>query len=126
MHLEPDTGEVLVNMPTNLYVTAATIRRRTRLLDLDVEVEAVPTYYTWTFGDGERLETTDAGHPYPNMSTTHTYTQPGHYQVTLETTYTGSFRIAGDRTWIPIDGTVTIAGPPVTLEAYEARAVLVP
>lgn len=126
MHLQPDTGEVLINVPTNAYVTATTITRRTRLLDVEVEVEATPTIYTWTFGDGGRLITRRPGHPYPNMTTTHTYKHPGRYQVTLTTTYTGRYRIVGEPDWLPIDGTVDIPSPPQSLVAYEARAVLVP
>lgn len=126
MHLQPDSGEVLINVPTNAYVTAPTVKRRAQLLDLDVEVEAIASKFTWTFGDGGRLVATSPGHPYPDMTTTHTYTRHGRYQVTLTTTYGGRYRIVGEPDWLPITGTVDIASPPQTLTAIAPHAVLVP
>ncbi len=125
-HVEPPGGEVLINIETNVYTTPRTRTLRTRLLGIDLEIEARPVTFTWDFGDGERLVVSDPGHPYPNMTTTHVYTQPGRYTVTLTTEYAGRYRVANSPDWLPVDGTATVTGPPSSLLAYEARAVLVP
>lgn len=126
MNLQPAEGPLLVNMPMNAYVGARQLVLRTRLLGVDVEVEATPIEFTWTFGDGGKLVTSDAGSPYPNMTTTHTFTTTGRFGVTLSTTYAGRYRVAGSPEWLPVDGTVSVASPGRNVEVIEARAVLVP
>ncbi|MFN8075791.1 MAG: hypothetical protein U0Q15_10270 [Kineosporiaceae bacterium] len=113
-------------MPTNVYVDAPTVTLRTTVLGQAVEVEATASSFTWTFGDGQSLTTTDPGAPYPAMSTTHTYTATGRRDITLTTTYTARFRVAGSNEWIPAEGTAQVASPPITVEVIETRAVLVP
>jgi PKD repeat protein len=128
VNIEPDGRPVLINIETNVYVDAEPVVLRTRVVGVDVEVLATPSSFTWTFGDGGRLVTTDHGAPYPNMSTTHVYTQPGRWPVTLTTTYTGHYRLADipNSPRIPIIGTAAVTSPSVTLDVIEARAVLVP
>lgn len=64
--VQPGTGRVLVNVPTNVYVTAEPVQLQTTLLDQPVTVQATPATYTWDFGDGTTLgPTPDAGGPYP-------------------------------------------------------------
>ncbi|MFN8074691.1 MAG: PKD domain-containing protein [Kineosporiaceae bacterium] len=126
MHVQPGNGQVLVQMPTNVYVTAEPIRLRTEVLGMPVDVEATPDSYTWDFGDGGQFTTKDAGAPYPAMTTTHTYTRPGRYTITLTVNYRGQFRPQGMQDWLPVEGTAPVDSAPVTLEAIETRAVLVP
>ena len=47
--------------------------------------------YEWSFGDGSFYATTENGAPYPNGTIQHTYTRPGTYQITLITTWNGSY-----------------------------------
>ncbi|MFN8075898.1 MAG: PKD domain-containing protein [Kineosporiaceae bacterium] len=126
LRIEPSGRPLLVTMPMNAYVEAETLTFRTRLLGVDIDVEATPTRFSWSFGDGGTLVTEDPGHPYPAMTTTHTYKALGHFRVTLATTWSGRYRISGSTEWLPVDGTATVASPPVEVEVIEARAVLVP
>jgi hypothetical protein len=128
VNVEPGEGPVLINIPTNFYVDAQPLLLHTTVVGIDVEVEATPSSFTWTFGDGGRLVTKDHGAPYPDMRTTHVYTQPGKRPVTLTTTYTGRFRRADvpGSPWIPVAGTAQVVSPTITLDVIEARAVLVP
>lgn len=126
LNVQPNTGEVLVNMKTNVYVTAKPVRLRTDVLGVPVDVLATPESYTWDFGDGEKLTTKDAGAPYPAMTTTHVYGRPGRYTIRLTVSYRGQFRPRGMQDWIPVEGTAPVGSAPITLEAIEARAVLVP
>lgn len=125
-HVQPDSGPLLVNMPTNVYVEAPTVTLRTTLLGQAVEVEATPMRFSWDFGDGETLTTTDPGAPYPDMRTTHTYTTTGTRKITLTTVYTARFRVVGDDEWLPAQGTAQVQSVPIDVELIETRAVLVP
>ncbi|MFN8074126.1 MAG: PKD domain-containing protein [Kineosporiaceae bacterium] len=129
MTLEPGNGPVLVNYPMNAYVKAGPVPLSTVVGGTRVDVLATPIRYEWSFGDGGTLSTTDPGGPYPRMTTSHTYQATGWFSVSLRTVYTGQYRVAGQAgggDWLPIDGTAEVAGPAVTREVIETRAVLVP
>jgi len=123
-HIQPGTGETLVNIPTNVYVTASPVTLTTRLIGIPIRVRATPTAYLWSFGDSATLDTTDPGHPYPGMTTTHTYVTAATLAITLRTTYSGEYSVAGGP-WLPIDGVATVTTPPVPLQVIETHAVLV-
>ena len=65
-------------------------RTQVNLIGETIDVVLRPSY-TWSFGDGAFLSTTDPGGPYPNGKITHIYSQPGIYPVLLTTTWNGSF-----------------------------------
>jgi hypothetical protein len=65
-------------------------RTQVNLIGETIDVVLRPSY-TWSFGDGSFLATTDPGGPYPNGKITHIYSQPGIYPVLLTTTWNGSF-----------------------------------
>jgi hypothetical protein len=113
-----------VNVPTNLFVNAAPLTLDTELVGLPVHVRATPTHFTWRLGDGTVLRTADAGGPYPDMTTTHTYRQKGGVAVQLTTSYTGEYSILGGP-WTPIDGEADVQSPAVALTVLEARSHLV-
>ena len=125
MVVQPPDGLTLVNFDTNFYTTTTEpITRTVRLLGRRVILEANPSRYTWTFGDGQSLTTTDPGAPYPRLTITHNYLRTGTYRPTLATTYTGRFRV-GNGPWRQIPGTVTIDGTGQPLRAIEAEPKLV-
>lgn len=124
VHVQPPGGRTLVNVPTNVFVSAGPVTLTTRLLGLAVRVRATPVSYRWTFGDGAVLETSDPGHPYPAMTTTHTYLAAARVGVRLQTAYRGEYSVAGGP-WLPIDGLAFVGSPPVALEVLETHAVLV-
>ena len=65
VHIQPPNGRTLVNVPTNVYVDADEVVLPTQLLGFPVRVRATPSRYTWRFGDGHAMTTTDRGAPYP-------------------------------------------------------------
>ena len=124
VHIQPTNGRTLVNVPTNVYLDAITRTQQLNLLGQNVTVRATPTTYTWNFGDGAKLRTSDPGHAYPDLRTTHTYTAPATTIITLTTTYRGDYSINGGP-WIPIDGTVDIPTAPVPLTVIATHNELV-
>lgn len=124
IRIQPATLRTLVNVETNVYVDSRPVVLTATLLGMPVRVRATPARYAWTFGDGSRLRTTDPGGPYPRMSTTHVYRLPGRSLVTLVTSYTGEYSIAGGP-WLPVDGEADVPSPAVALTVVEARARLV-
>jgi hypothetical protein len=117
--IQPAGGEALIRMRTNAYVDPTSTRPQTfdiTLLDTPVQVRATPTTYTWDFGDGSPpLETADPGAPYPDLTTWHEYQAPGTVQITLTTTYTGEYSVAGGP-WTPIPGTAQVSSEPQQLQ----------
>jgi hypothetical protein len=124
VHVQPGTGRTLINVPTNVYVGAGTTIIPTTVLGVPVRVQATPSAYDWTFGDGQTMHTTDPGAPYPDLRTTHTYTTPGTVSLGLTTTYTGQYSVNGGP-WQPINGTAAVTSPTQALTAVAAHAELV-
>lgn len=123
--IQPPDGLTLVNFDTNFYTTStAPIARTVTLLGRRVTLEATPSTFHWSFGDGERLSTSDPGAPYPALRVTHNYLAKGSYRPALGTTYTGRYRVGGGP-WRQIPGTVTINGTGQALRAIEAQPKLV-
>jgi hypothetical protein len=124
VHVQPGSGRTLVNVATNVYVEASVAILPTTVLGFPVRVRATPVEYRWSFGDGQSLRTGDAGAPYPELRTTHTYLQPGAVRLGLTTVYRGEYSVAG-RPWLPIDGTAAVASAAQPLTVVAARAELV-
>ncbi len=121
---QPPDRVTLINIDTNFLTVEHLVVLPAVVLGQRVRVRATPAQYRWTYGDGQGLTTHDPGHRYPYMPTAHTYTTPGKFTVTLATTFTGEFSVAGGP-WQPIIGTATISSRPVMIEAQERRAVLI-
>lgn len=124
VNLQPDGGEALLNVPLIMHTTTGTVTRDTTVLGYPVTIRATPTSWTWTFGDGSTLgPTEDPGNPYPHQSLTHTYTAAGDREITLTTTYTGEYTIAG-LPYRPIDGTASVTSAPTPVHVLTGSAVL--
>jgi hypothetical protein len=123
--VQPPKGRTLVNFETNFYTTntSPTIRAVT-LIGRQVTIEATPTSYTWHFGDDDGLTTTDAGAPYPDLRITYRYTHVGSVRPSVDTTYSGRFRV-GNGGWQAIPDTLTVPGAAVDLEVVSATPHLV-
>lgn len=123
--IQPPDGLTLVNFDTNFYTTSTRpLTRTVTLLGQRVTLEATPSTYHWTFGDGRELSTSHPGAPYPDLTVTHNYLRKGTYRPSLATTYTGRYRVGGGP-WRSITGTVTIDGSGQPLRAIEAQPKLV-
>ena len=124
--IQPNRAEVLVNMATITWTDPTPQLLVTDLLGYTVEVQATPTSYTWDYGDGSPpLVTTSPGHPWPDHDVAHTYARPGTFTITLTTTLTGTYRMAGTTTWLPVTGTATTTttSPPITAVDAPSRLV---
>jgi hypothetical protein len=124
--VQPPKGKTLVNFDTNFYTTNTHPTTHTvTLIGQPVTIEATPTQYAWHFGgdDGD-LTTTDAGAPYPDLRVTHRYTRIGTVQPSVDTTYSGRFRV-GNGAWRTIPDTLTVPGAPVDLQVVSATPHLV-
>ncbi|WP_432541167.1 hypothetical protein [Kineococcus sp. SYSU DK002] len=125
VHLQPGTGEAILNVPLVLHTTGGTVTRDTTVLGFPVTIRATPTSWTWDLGDGRRIgPTSDPGRPYPHQTLTHAYTEPGDRAITLTTTWSGEYTIAG-LPYRPIEGTATTTSPAVGVHVLSGSNVLV-
>lgn len=123
--IQPPDGETLVNFDTNFLTTNDSATTQTvRILGRTITIEATPASYTWHHGDGTDQTTESAGATYPDLEVTHEYLRTGTYAPSVDTTYTGRFRINGGR-WHEIDETLTVDGESVSLTVLEATPELV-
>jgi len=124
--VQPPKGKTLVNFDTNFYTTNTDPSTQTvTLIGQPVTIEATPTQYTWHFGGQEgEATTTDPGAPYPDLQVTHQYTRVGADQPSVDTTYSGRYRV-GNGNWQAIPETLTVPGAPVDLEVVSATPHLV-
>lgn len=114
----------LVNFKTNFYAEPEAFERQITLLGQGVDVRATPTRFDWTFGDGSGDQTEGAGAPYPDLQITHTYSDADvTVSPSVDVTYSAEFRVGGGG-WQDIPQTVTISGPPTSLQIVEATPVL--
>ena len=116
-------GNGLVGLPVIFFTDGPTTQTFT--LDIrgfTVDITATATTFTWHTGDGTDLTTTDPGAPYPEHTVSHDYAS-GTWTAALTTTWTGTFSIDGGLT-VPVPGSTTTDGPPVTFDVLQARPVL--
>ena len=123
--VEPPGGETLVNFATNFHTdNDQPLRQSVTLLGRRVTIEATPTTYAWHFGDGTSSATDRPGSAYPDLDIVHAYLTTGTLAPSVDTTYTGRYRIGGGP-WVTIPDTLTVAGSSETLTIREARPTLV-
>jgi PKD domain len=124
VELQPRTGRALLHVPLVLRTGADVVVRDTTVLGYPVTVRATPTTWTWDLGDGTTLgPTADPGNPYPRATLTHAYGTPGEHAITLTTTYTGEYSIAG-LPYRPVAGTATVVSAPTAVHVREGSGVL--
>jgi len=123
--VQPPGGRTLVNFETNFYTdnTAPTTQTVT-LLGQPITIEATPSQYLWSFGDGETTTSDSPGTAYPDLEITHSYLRKGKVAASIDTVYAGRYRIGGGG-WQAIPDTHTVPGDPVGLTVVEASPQLV-
>ena len=83
--------EPLVKTDVYFWCDLPTIfQSRVDIIGEIVDVTLRPSF-TWSFGDGSVISTTENGAAYPNGTIRHSYSKPGRYVITLLTTWNGSF-----------------------------------
>jgi hypothetical protein len=122
--VQPDRGWVLVNKPTVVYADGGPQTLTTTVLGTAVTIAATPTGYVWDFGDGATLATADPGLPWPAGTLTHSYTAVGVHHLSLTTTWSATYTVAGDPAVRDVPGTATTTSTS-QLEVRERRAYLV-
>ncbi|WP_262425650.1 PKD domain-containing protein [Brachybacterium sp. Z12] len=123
-HAGPTDGWLAVNMINVLYAESEPQELSVELLDTPVAIRATPRSYHWNLGDGNTITTTNPGKPYPSEVVSATYAQEGWYDITLTTTFSGQFSVAGGE-WQDIDGTIEVTSDPVPIysKSLESRLV---
>ena len=133
--VQPPGGETLVNFKTILSTQAGRHQINVRLdkVDLDVVLEVWPSSFVWHHGDGTTQGTTIPGTAWTEGADvdgdgfiTHVYTRKlTAAPVSVDTTWSAQFKVAGDPDWRAVNGTVSITGTPVVLSVREASPELV-
>jgi hypothetical protein len=83
--------EPLVGVPVYMWTDLPTsFMTQVKIVGEIVDVALRPSF-SWSFGDGTFLSTTDLGAPFPHGKIQHTYSQPGTYVITLISTWNGTY-----------------------------------
>jgi hypothetical protein len=83
--------EPLIHVPVYFWCDLPSLfQSRVDIIGEIVDVALRPSF-EWSFGDGSFYATTENGAPYPTGTIQHTYKKPGTYQITLITTWNGSY-----------------------------------
>jgi hypothetical protein len=116
---------VHLNVPNYVYVDPVdTAPVTVTLLGTPVTVFPRIEDYTWDFGDGSSLTTTDPGAAYPNGTVSHIYRTPGRYEVTVTVRWGADWESpTHPRSAVPGDTTTT--SDPGIAWAHEVKVVLV-
>lgn len=126
VHLQPGDGRALVHYGVIATSDATAQTLTTTILGTPVTVTATPTAWTWDYGDGTPPRTTtDPGHPYPDTTGAHPYDAPGTYRLTVTTTWSGTYQVAGTGPQRPVDGTATTTSAAITVTVEAAHPQLV-
>lgn len=115
----------LVNIPTAFFAggqQAATFTPT--ILGTTVTINATPSAWAWTWGDGTTQTTSTPGVP-KRPVVAHEYRQARDYTVSVATTWTGSFSVAGSDEVFPIRAPAVVQSAPVTVQVREALTQLV-
>ena len=101
INFQPE-NDALVNLPVYFWTqTPQRFSAVVPILDLIVYVNLYSTF-TWSFGDGKVITTTNQGASFPLGQITNTYRSNGDYPVNLKISWRGTFTVNGVTT--PISG----------------------
>lgn len=135
INVQPPGGQTLVNFKTILSTQAERHQIPVHLgkVDLDIVLEVWPSGFLWKHGDDTTQSSTVPGTMWTEGADvdaadfiTHVYTTIlKEASVSVDTTWSAQFKVAGTPNWRPVNGTVTIEGEPVGLTVREATPELV-
>ena len=94
INFQPE-NDALVNMPVYFWTqTPQRFSAVVPILDLIVYVNLYSTF-TWSFGDGRVITTTNQGSSFPTGQIINTYRANGDYPVNLKVSWRGTFTVNG-------------------------------
>jgi hypothetical protein len=117
-------NNTLVNLDTFYSTNIGPQLFQVPILGIPVRIKAIPTAYTWHFGDGSSRITSTPGKPYPHGDVIYRYQSIGTVKPYVTITYRGQFAVPNGQ-FVDIPGAVTIDGPATALAVHEARSQLV-
>jgi hypothetical protein len=125
---DSSVGYQLVNMPVIVWSTAREHVAETELLGHEVFVRFVPVEFSWDPQDGSApIVTDDPGAPWPDHTVSHEYAHTSAEQsMTLTTSWSAEFVVAGEQGWAPVDGLIEIETETDPFEIRERLVRLVP
>ncbi|MDO8106029.1 hypothetical protein Q6348_02330 [Isoptericola sp. b441] len=126
VHVQPARGSAVVGMDLIMYTEPAPQILSTTILGVPVTITATPVRYVWDQGDDQPLlVTTDPGRPYPDQTVARPFRRHGDYDVTLTTTWTGTYQVDAAGPQHPIAGVATTTSRPFHIHVVELHAHLV-
>lgn len=120
----------LKNYNTNFWASPREQTFDIEMGGVPVQVRAIPIAYTFTYGDGQTLNTTNPGYQLgedvwdQETPTSHKYAEPGDFNYSVTTYYRGEFSVAGGP-WQVIDGTGQATSDPQLIRVWRVKAGLV-
>ena len=129
--MEPN-GWAITGLPANFLAQASVHARTGMLLGFPAEVRFTPTRFHWDLGDSTDIDSATGGARWaalgvPEFSdtvTSHIFRSTGRHAVVLSVVYSAEYRVGG-QPWRPVQGTLTIAAPPITVVVSSTSTVLV-
>jgi hypothetical protein len=126
LSVQPPSGWTLVNAETIAFTEDRSQSHSVTVLGINVTIRATPETFTWNFDDGSTpLVTSEPGRPWPDHTVAHRYETEGTHTISLTTTWSGTYQVAGSSEWLPVEGTATTTSTSPPLTVYEARSRLV-
>lgn len=116
----------LKNYNTNIFAQSGEQTFTEDVMGEPVEIKAIPVSYTFDYGDGTVVTTTNPGHSVAEQwdvktPTSHQYSTPGDYTYTVTTTFRGEFRVPGGP-WQVIAGTSDRTSAPQTVQIWRVTS----
>jgi hypothetical protein len=111
---------------TNFYADATEQQFEVMMFGLQVHVVATPVQYTWNYGEGTVFGPQPSmGGPLPQerwgekTRTSHGYAETGDFQVTLTTSFQGTYSVNNGPP-LPIPGQGQFSAPPQTISVWRS------
>ncbi|MFH5880221.1 hypothetical protein [Arthrobacter sp. NA-172] len=117
----------LIGAETNVFAEAVTQEIPTTILGTALTVRAIPSDYTFSYGDGTAFgPQVFAGGYIPEdrwgekTRTSHIYKATGDFTVSVTTFYNGEYRI-GNGAWTPVTGQAQVASPGQIVKVWRSQ-----
>ena len=121
---QPPGERVVVTRDLIVHTDPSPRTLATTVAGVPVNVTATPVSYTWHWGDGTSLTTTDPGAAYPHHTVVHRYRRCAQgVVVALTTSWRATYSVAGGQPQ-PVDGTITTTETSTPFDLVRLASVL--